>query len=187
MENVWAVVVSALVSGILATIITIVVNNYQTKLSEKRKVLSIMLSYRYDIANENNVNAMNRIQVVYYGDDEVISAWKDFNDATKDKSKQDTILDKYLLLLENMSHSCGYKNLKWDDIKISYLPTALSKKMIEESLIRSKTAENINNNNGSSGDFNQQAITAFMLEMMKQPNGIENLVKLAEISKKDKK
>ena len=186
MENVWAVIVSALVSGVLATIITIVVNNYQSKQAEKRKVLSIMLSYRYDLANENNVNAMNRIQVVYYGDDDVISAWKEFNEVTKDKNKQEMILDKYLLLLENMSHACGYKDLKWDDIKISYCPDALTKKKIEESLIRTKTVENMNNNSSGSGNLNQQAITMFMLEMIKQPNGLETLMKLAEMSKKEK-
>ena len=183
MENAWLIIISAVVSGLLATIITVCVNKREAKMAEKRKVLSILLSYRYEIANQENVNAMNRIQAVFYEDEDVLYAWKDFNNVTKDRNRQNEIVDKYLKLLENMSKASGYKRLKWDDIKTYYFPDGLSKKILEESIIRSNAAQSADSQNRNTGNINSQASMMIIMEMMKQPNGVENLMKLVEMAK----
>lgn len=186
MENAWLVILSALLSGALATLVTIFVNKHDAKMSSKKEVLNILLSYRYEIANENCVNALNRIQVVFYNNNNVINAWNDFNNTTKSKDKQNEVIDKYLKLLENIAASCGYKKLKWDEIKTYYFPDGLANKKIEEALIRNKTLKNMDAQNRNSGSVDSQTALMFVMEMMKQPNGFENLMKLAEVTKKDK-
>jgi len=186
MENLWIAIVSAIISGLLATIITIFVNKRKERLQEKKNILSILLSYRYDIANINNVNALNRIQMVFYDNDDVLKAWDDFNITAQDKSKEAQIIDKYLKLVECVSYSSGYKKLKWDKIKTYYFPEGLSKKMLEENMIRSETLKKINMQSGNNVN-NSQVGLMFVMELLKQQDGIEKITKLLELSKKEGK
>ena len=188
MENVWVIIISSLVSGLLATFATILVNSKKDKIIEKRKILNTLLSYRYDITNQENVNAMNRIQAIFYEDASVLQTWKDFKETADDKTKNNQLIDKYLKLLERIAQASGYKKLAWDDIKMYYFPEGLSRKMIEEELIRSKTLEKITTSNFNEGsNSNNQTALMMIQEIMKQPNGVDNLIKMVEYSNKNKK
>ncbi|MBQ9520181.1 MAG: hypothetical protein IJR67_01750 [Acholeplasmatales bacterium] len=185
MENIWAIIISATISGLLATVITILVNKYNETKAEKKKVLSVLLAYRYDIVNVENVNTMNRIQMIFYKNVKVIKAWNEFNDSTYDQGKENQIVDKYLKLLEEIAAASGYSKMKWDNIKKYYFPKGLSDKMIQENAIRAEVLKKINTV-GNSVDGNTQAGLIVITKLLEQPDGLEKLTKLYEITNKGK-
>ena len=139
MENVLLIIITALCSGLIATIITIFWQKaFQIK-QEKRRIFSVLMSKRYDFAAEESVEALNMIEVVFYSSSKVRDAWKEFNDAAnspESPTREQTIRDKHLRLLEVIAEDIGYKNLKWDNIKQYYYPIGLSNKLQDEAILR---------------------------------------------------
>ena len=185
MENAWLVILSSLISGLLGALLTLLFKKLNDSKNEKKEIFKTLLSFRYDITNQTNVNAMNRIQSVFYGNENVINAWKDFNDTANTSKDGNLINDKYLKLLEQIAAAAGYKNIRWDDIKVYYYPRGLSQKIAEENALRTATLKNLsggqNNQNVPQKD---QLAFALVLEALKQPNGMEQIVKLLEASNK---
>ena len=103
MTNTTLVILTALISGLIATIITILWQQYNNKQERKREIFMIMIAKRYDITNVENVEAMNKIDVVFYKSKVVRQAWDEFLNATNapdSPSKADLISEKHLKLLE---------------------------------------------------------------------------------------
>lgn len=133
------VIVTALCSGLVATFVTILWQRKAQQLFEKRKIFTILMSKRYDIAAEESVEALNMIDVVFYSSKEVREAWNAFNDATNlpdSNTKSQTISDKHLRLLEVIAKDIGYKDIHWDNIKQYYYPIGLSTKKQDETVLR---------------------------------------------------
>ncbi len=192
MESIWTAIISATISGLLATLITIFVKRTNDIKKEKREIFKILMSYRYDITNQQNVNAMNRIQATFYSNDEVLRAWKEFNEETNkviDVTKQNntnSILDKYLKLLEKIAESCGYKKIRWDDIKVYYYPKGLAIKITEENALRSETLKRINSQDKQGVSSSDQMAITLITEALKHPDGMNQINKLVEIANKVK-
>ena len=141
-ENVVLVIITALVSGLLATVITIV---WQRAFERKRKKLDILetlMAYRYLISAQESVNALNSVEVVFHSDPDVRKAYADFLSATsKNPVNGNEVDEKHLRLLEEISKTVGLKSIRWDDIKHYYYPTGLARQIDEEATLRYQQIE----------------------------------------------
>lgn len=139
MNETILVILTALFSGLVATLVTIWWQKKSGDKIEKIRIFTILMSKRYDIAAEESVDALNMIDVVFYKSTKVREGWKDFYETTKkpETSRKDQeIEDKHLRLLELIAEDIGYKNIHWDDIKQYYYPVGLSAKHKEEEKLR---------------------------------------------------
>lgn len=139
MNEVVLVIITALFSGVVATIVTIWWQKKNQARQAKERIFTILMSKRYDIASEESVDALNMIDVIFYSSEEVRTVWKEFNDATnmpESPKKAEKILDKHLKLLEAMAKDIGYKKIRWEDIKQYYYPVGLSNRKQDENLLR---------------------------------------------------
>lgn len=187
MTNTTLVILTALISGLIATIITILWQQYNNKQERKREIFMIMIAKRYDITNVENVEAMNKIDVVFYKSKVVRKAWDEFLNATNapdSSSKADLISEKHLKLLEKIAEDIGYKGVEWDDIKHYYNPVGLYNKINEEIILRqlqikAATAQIEGNQQASSVgqvDPNTELGAKVFVEAMKNPESFKTLM-----------
>lgn len=105
--DIVSIIVAAVGSGLVATIITLIVQ----RVSETRKlkicIFEILMSHRYLIADKENVEALNKVEVIFHKDSEVRKAWTDFLNAADAGATNpmlaSTTNDKYLKLLEKIA------------------------------------------------------------------------------------
>lgn len=139
MGNIWIIIVTSLLSGILATILTLICQKKAENKKEKKLIFETLMAHRYMISDQENVEALNRIEVTFYSHEEVRNAWKDFIKATNNASNDPTgasIDDAYIKLLEKIAAVIGYEKIRWDEIKKYYFPKGLSTKLAEETALR---------------------------------------------------
>ena len=139
MGNVALVIITALFSGTIATVITILWQKKNQTKQTKEKIFTVLMSKRYDIASEESVDALNMVEVVFCKSKIVRTAWKEFMEAVNmsDSRIRDTkIADKHLKLLEAMAKDIKYKEIEWEDIKNYYYPVALSTRKQDEIILR---------------------------------------------------
>ena len=139
MENIATLLISTILSGAFATIITLWWQNKSQIKQEKTRIFTILMAKRYEISAEESVEALNMIDVVFYKDSKVRAAWREFKNATEmpdSEIKSQTITDKHLKLLEMMAENIGYVEIHWDDIKQFYYPVGLSDKKRDETILR---------------------------------------------------
>lgn len=190
MNNVVLVVITALISGLLATIVTIWWQRRSEIRNKKMKVFETLMTYRYMISSQESVNALNSIDVVFYKDKNVRKAFSDFlNETDKKPEFNPNIADKHLKLLEEMSKSLGLKDIHWDDIKQSYYPSGLSEKIMEESLLRRMqiqsvstelTQEQAPQNTPSNNQFNEQMVAQLLPALLQNPESLKMLIELGK-------
>lgn len=190
MNNVVLVVITALISGLLATIVTIWWQRRSEIRNKKMKVFETLMTYRYMISSQESVNALNSIDVVFYKDKNVRKAFSDFlNETDKKPEFNPNIPDKHLKLLEEMSKSLGLKDIHWDDIKQSYYPSGLSEKIMEESLLRKMqiqsvstelTQEQAPQNTPSNNQFNEQMVAQLLPALLQNPESLKMLIELGK-------
>ncbi len=139
MNEMFIVVVSALISGLVATIITLWWQKRTEAYNRKMKVFETLMIYRIPgvLHFKENVHTLNSIDVVFYDDENVRRAYKDFlNETDKRKEMNPNIQDKHLRLLEEMAKSLGLKKLCWEDIKHPYFPVGYSDLLKDEEAVR---------------------------------------------------
>lgn len=187
MENVILVIVTALISGLLATLITIWWQNKSRAHIEKMNVFKTLMAYRYRISAEESVSALNSIDIVFYKHKTVRKAFADFLSETSKKPEfNPNVEDKHLKLLEEMSKELGLKDIHWDDIKQVYFPNGLAQKIQEEDLLRKAQLQNaIETTNRNIAQQNtpvdsQQLAAQLLPELIKHPESISALIELSE-------
>lgn len=190
MNNVILVIVTALISGLFATLITIWWQGKAAVKKSKMKIFETLMAYRYRIVAEPSVHALNSIDVIFYNDENVRRAYADFlNEAAKRPEMNPNTADKYLKLLEEMAKALNLKNIHWDDIKQAYCPNGLSEKLREEELLRKmqiQTAvnsiqkQNEQQNTPSQEQTNQQMVMQLLPELLKNPEGLKTLMEIGE-------
>ncbi len=191
MENTLLVIITALCSGLVATLVTIWWQAKHQKKIDKNNIFTILMSKRYEISAEESVEALNMIDVVFYKSDKVRKAWKDFNDATnapESDTKNQNIIDKHLRLLEVIAEDIGYKEIRWDDIKQYYYPEGLSDMKRDEAILRrvqidanlaqikSRQEQTESSQVEPQADFNNQ----MLLKVLENPDGLLKLLEVAE-------
>lgn len=184
-------VITALISGLVATVVTIWWQEKSQKKKEKTKIFEILMAKRYEISSEESVEALNKIDVVFYNSENVRKAWKDFCDATDAPDiaqKPQLISDKHLKLLGEIAKDIGYKNIEWDNIKNYYFPTGLLNRKQDETVLRKVQIDaalaqikNLNDEkNSAQVNKNDEMAQKLMYEAMDNPEKILNLMKVAE-------
>lgn len=139
MENVVSILISAILSGFFATLVTLWWQDRSRQKQEKIRIFTILMSKRYEISADESVDALNMVDVVFYESDSVRSALRNFREATalpESNTKSQVITDKHLKLLEIMAEDIGYKKIRWDDIKEYYFPVGLSERKRDETILR---------------------------------------------------
>lgn len=190
MGNVALVIITALISGLLATIITIWWQKRAQIFARKMRVFETLMAYRYMISSEESVKTLNSIDVIFYKDKAVRDAYKDFlNEASKKPELNPNIEDKHLKLLEMMSKSLKLEGIHWDDIKLTYYPNGLSEKLQEETVLRKMQIQNAaatiqhsesQANTPSSNQFNQQLLAQILPELIRNPESLKSLIEIGE-------
>ncbi len=195
MDNIWILIVTSLLSGLIATVITLICQKNLEKKREKEEIFKILMSHRYLISDKDNVEAINRVEVVFYKNQKVVESLKSFMDAADEamtnSSKLTLIDDRYLKLLEEMSKCLGKKDIDWEKIKRFYYPQGLASKIIEEAALRKAQITQANGVAQQQLKGSQISNTELGLRLvtkaMESPNGLEMLTKLAEIADKTNK
>lgn len=193
--DVLSVVIAAVGSGLVATLITLLVQKHNEIKRIKVSIFETLMAHRYMISDKENVEALNKVEVVFHSDKDVRQAWKEFLDEA-DKGAANLVAgvnvnDKYLKLLEKIAESIGYKKINWENIKHFYYPTGLSTKITEETLLRKAQltqASAIANQDTSNGQMTpEQFGMQFILKAMDSPDGLEKIAKIAEMGNKSAK
>ena len=190
MENIALVIITALISGLLATLVTIWWQRRAGIFASKMRIFETLMSYRYMISSEESVKALNSIDIIFYKDKMVRQAYKDFlNEANKRPELNPSIEDKHLKLLEVMSKSLNLDEIHWDDIKHTYYPNGLSEKLQEETILRKMQIQNTavaiqhsgeQANTPSSAQFNQQLLAQILPELIRNPESLKSLMEIGE-------
>lgn len=189
MENLGSILISAVLSGIFATIVTLWWQNKNQIHQEKVRIFSTLMSKRYDITAEDCVQALNMIDVVFYKDEKVRTAWRDFKNATDmpdTEAKPQVITDKRLKMLEVMAESIGYKNIRWDDIKEYYYPKGLSDSKRDEAILRRVQIDAAiaqiekEKDNTAQVDPKEEFSNQMLMKAIENPDGLLKLFEVAE-------
>ncbi len=194
MKDVMLVIVTALISGLMATIVTIWWQRKSEERSKKMKVFETLMSYRYNFSDQASVNALNSIDVIFYKDSAVRRAYADFlSEAGKKPELNPNINDKHLKLLEVISSSLGLKDIHWDEIKQCYYPIGLAEKTREESVLRKMQIQNTSTELARKKDqenapANNQYAEQFAIQMLpsliQNPESLKMLIELSQNSGK---
>ena len=189
MENLGSILISAVLSGIFATIVTLWWQNKNQIRQEKVRIFTTLMSKRYDITAEDCVQALNMIDVVFYKDEKVRAAWRDFKNATdlpNTEAKAQLITDKRLKMLEVIAESIGYKNIRWDDIKEYYYPKGLSDSKRDEAILRQVQIDAAiaqikkEKDNTAQVDPKEEFSNQILMKALENPDGLLKLFEAAE-------
>lgn len=202
MENVVSILISAILSGIFATLVTLWWQDRSRQKQEKIRIFTILMSKRYEISADESVDALNMVDVVFYESDSVRSALRNFREATalpESNTKSQVITDKHLKLLEIMAEDIGYKKIRWDDIKEYYFPVGLSERKRDETILRrvqidaglAQLKKEQEPQNVSHIDAKAEITNQMVLKVLENPDSFVKLVEAAEkaqnLSKSTKK
>ena len=131
MENIITIIVSATVSGVLATFITLWWQNRSEKMKIRKEVFETLMAFRFKVSHAESVKALNCVQVVFYDCDNVQKAWQAFKTAVDSENGNSTkIADAHITLLEEIAKVLKYDKLNWKDIKAYYYPIWLRKQLM---------------------------------------------------------
>ena len=137
MDQAAITLLAGVFSGILATVVTLFWQDYSQKRTRKNNIFNILMAYRFKLSEYENVKALNSLQVVFYKNKNVLSAWKAFKqEADRIPFDNKRIEDTYIKLLEEVGKACGYKKIEWNEIKDFYYPSGLSDEINENQRLR---------------------------------------------------
>ena len=185
---------SVVFSGVVATVITILYQKFSGEQTAKRKVFETAVSYRFFISEEENVKSLNSIDVIFHKNQKVRQAWKSYMDeADKPSSNPQQLNDRYIKLLEEMALACGYKDIRWDDLKRYYYPSGLLNRKNDDEILTKlqiKTAEKTASDavGQQNTPQNEQLANQMMLQLLpkliENPDSFSKLIELADKAKK---
>lgn len=110
-------------------------NDAQSKDNAKINLFFTLFSYRGSPVHKNFVDALNRIDIVYYDVPEVLEVWHKYFESLHQKNvvnQEDTWRILRTDLLSKMSLSLGYKDLKQYDIEKHYYPEGHNNQLVSE-------------------------------------------------------
>lgn len=127
-EQIVITLVGAIISGVLATIITLVINAKAEKKRRKQQLVDDIFGYKYqmtgstlnalDINCQGLTRALNRVIIVFHDDPEVMKALDNLWLAINGENTKITD-DLLITLLRTMSKSAGIKCNDWNDSRFT--------------------------------------------------------------------
>ena len=185
---------SVVFSGVVATVITILYQKFSGEQTAKRKVFETAVSYRFFISEEENVKLLNSIDVIFHKNQKVRQAWKSYMDeADKPSSNPQQLNDRYIKLLEEMALACGYKDIRWDDLKRYYYPSGLLNRKNDDEVLKKlqiKTAEKTasdavgQQNTPQNEQFANQMMLQLLPRLIENPDSFSKQIELTDKAKK---
>lgn len=184
-------VLLVLCSGLIASLVTVVLQRRHDIKQEKVRIFVILMSKRYDIASQESVEALNVVDVLFHKSEKVREALQAFLAATEmaeTPNREQVISDKHLRLLEEIAKDIGYAEVNWEDIKHFYNPTGLSTRLREEAMLRRVQIDaglaQLSSSKKVTGttqiDPNSELAGRVLLEAMRNPDGIVKLIEATE-------
>ncbi|MFM5070770.1 DUF6680 family protein [Aeromonas veronii] len=134
------IIIGALLSGLLGTIATLYWMNRQATRKDKLEILTVLLSYRGredSYALSQIAPAINRIEVVFSGNDKILGEVKNFinkrnvfdiekkSDAEKSNITKE-MNESYTNLVLAIAKNLNYKNITFDVVSTPYIPKGVS-------------------------------------------------------------
>lgn len=121
--------IGAIISGVLATCITIFINHRNEKIRLKQQVVDDIFGFKYQLSNVSTsgifdiyskgfIRAMNRIPIVFHDEKIVLSAYDKFYDMAKiadPKERSDKMDEALIDLLKVLCHAANIKCDNWND------------------------------------------------------------------------
>ena len=142
MENIITIIVSAILSGIFATVITLWWQNKSEKTKMRREIFTTLMAYRFNISHAESVKALNCVQAVFFDCENVKQAWIKFkNAAGKQPFVRQDLEDAHITLLEEIAKVLKYKKINWQDIKGFYYPERLAQEIDDTETLRKAQIE----------------------------------------------
>ena len=186
-------VLSVVFSGVVATVITILYQKFSGEQTAKRRVFETAVSYRFFISEEENVKSLNSIDVIFHKNQKVRQAWKSYMDeADKPSSNPQQLNDRYIKLLEEMALACGYKDIRWDDLKRYYYPNGLLNRKNDDEVLKKlqikaaeKTASDAvgQQNTPQNEQFANQMMLQLLPKLIENPDSFSKLIEFADNSR----
>ena len=187
-------VLSVVFSGVVATVITILYQKFSGEQTAKRRVFETAVSYRFFISEEENVKSLNSIDVIFHKNQKVRQAWKSYMDeADKPSSNPQQLNDRYIKLLEEMALACGYKDIRWDDLKRYYYPNGLLNRKNDDEVLKKlqikaaeKTASDAvgQQNTPQNEQFANQMMLQLLPKLIENPDSFSKQIELTDKAKK---
>ncbi len=191
MENAIIIILSALLSGLIATGLTLFCQYRNGRRNERNMIFKTLMAYRFHVSNIENVKALNMVEVVFHDENEVSEAYRHFIIESRKKESNETF-DAYITLLEKIAKSLKYKNIDWSAIKNrNYCPDALSDRINEEEMLRKLMLEtakiNRERTEQSAGIAPDQVMGMQVLTtLLQNPTSLEYILKFAGKSQNQK-
>jgi hypothetical protein len=121
----WLSIGAVIAASVLAVVITKVVDSHREKRQDRMSIFRTLTSQYFDLTHQR-VEAINLIEIVFYGCKDVIDEYRQYRNLLKnEQSKPADIDDKYLLILEKMAKVLGFKNINWIIFKNIYKPDGI--------------------------------------------------------------
>jgi hypothetical protein len=114
--------------------VSLIVNHIREKRKEKIKILLALMQTRTSIPQPTSfIDALNSIDVVFHRDKKVMEARNDFFDIWRNKnSTEDEYKNRLRDLLDAMTKSLGYKNIKPSDLDSLFTPFIIGENITQE-------------------------------------------------------
>ncbi len=137
-EAIVVTLISSIISGVLATAITLYINYRNEQLKIKRKLVDDVFGYRYQLlgwydGDKSAINnALNRIPIVFNHEKDVLKAYDEFYDVTtavtNPNEKAKKCDDKLVTLYKEMCKAAGFKVDSWNDSRIKNVFAVMNSK-----------------------------------------------------------
>ena len=127
-EQIAITLVGAIISGVLATIITLIINAKTEKKRRKQQLVDDIFGYKYQMTDSSSkvldincqglTRALNRVTIVFHDDSDVLQALDNLWAAIKGNNTKITD-DVLITLLKTMCKSAGIKCNDWNDSRFT--------------------------------------------------------------------
>ena len=124
-ESAIITLVGAVISGVLATIITLLINHKNELMREKRNVVADIFGYRFLLNRPGGAEkfyaALNCVPIVFNDNEEVLCAYDELyaNSLIMDQNERATKMnDSLVTLLKSLCRATGIKCDNWNDGKV---------------------------------------------------------------------
>jgi hypothetical protein len=127
--------ICAIVAGPLTAMgVSLFVNHFREKRKEKIIILLTLMQTRTAIPQPTSfIDALNSIDVVFHRDKKVMIARNDFFDIWRNKNRNENEYKNRLRdLLDAMTKSLGYKNIKPSDLDSLFTPFIIGGNITQE-------------------------------------------------------
>lgn len=125
LTNAIITLIGAVLSGVLATIITLYINHKNEVMREKKTVVAEIFGYRFLLKKQGSAEkfyaALNKVPIVFNDEEEVLQAYEELhaNSLIKDWDERGQKMnDSLVTLLKALCTATGIKCDNWNDSKV---------------------------------------------------------------------